>query len=87
MVTVNELYNRLGIAAKNQRRVERALKREEKAREEEKDTRVAIHPGCYEHGHYPLQHTIRETQSGKTYAICGRCRQGYQLFTSSSDAK
>ena len=85
MVTVNELYDRLGIAARNQRIAERAFRREERKREEGRETRVALHPGCYEHGHYPLGHTIKTTQSGKTYAICGRCKQGYQLPISSSD--
>ena len=77
MPTTLELYDRLGIAERKRQQAMRAMEREGYRLEK---PATLIHPDCKERGHYILgSWAVQTTPSGKRYAKCGRCDQGYEL--------
>lgn len=39
-----------------------------------------VHPVCRDRGHHvPIQHTITQTESGRTYAKCETCKQPFEM--------
>ena len=77
MPTVDQLYASLGIEEKKRARMEAAVRRAER---EEVGARPSCGKECREFGHYLKgQYAISTSPSGKTYAKCGRCGEGFLL--------